>query len=424
MGFFLMLLYNILYTLALPFVIIYVVFVRRRSFSYALDRFGRSVKNVSAIEKGKKRIWIHAVSLGESRIALRLAQVLSQDGVDVVISSSTPSGMEFVSKNWDENRVFFCPWDLVWLIKRVIKRISPFALILIETELWPSLIVTAAKCNLRVFLANARLSDKSLRGYRRISFLIRRWFDPCITMVLCRSNEDVGNFVRVGFSAGKVKLLGNLKYSLLPTQIELPILDVLRKRKKICVLGSIHLGEEMILFESWDREDMKDWFIVLCPRHIEKKYDVRKNLMQMKFRVRFLSELNDWEEDIDEFDVLVVDRYGVLSGIYKWADVVFVGGSLLPKGGQNIIEPAWWTVPICFGEYMDNFRDVAEFFLQKKAAKQIGGSADFIRFCHMAAEGRLKEMAKRAREISREYAGIVNRYKEVILEYVTLDKCD
>ncbi len=354
-------LYSGLYPLLWPFSYPYLRWIRGRDEDYMRARFIPP----SLPEKKKKRSWIHAVSVGETNVALTLARDITEAKEDweVVISTSTTTGLENLRRKASFPS-FLSPWDWASVVRRFGERIRPDKLIIVETELWPALIRETKRFGVSVYVVNARISDKAYKRYQWIKGFLKRDVFPFVDLILCQDELAKERFVSLG--AERVKVCGNVKFDLYIEERPLGRLEDVVKRRFVVVLGSTHPGEEEALAKSL-RGSREDIFLIVAPRHPERAGEVKKEVAKAGWCAVLLSELEDGLSG----DAVIIDRIGVLAQVYRLADVVFIGGSLVPKGGQNPLEAAYWAKPVIFGPHMENFREIASTLLSHRAAVQI-----------------------------------------------------
>ncbi|MFH1715250.1 MAG: glycosyltransferase N-terminal domain-containing protein [Elusimicrobiota bacterium] len=321
-------------------------------------------------------VWIHAASVGEVKIALRFIEELRKSSFEpVMLSVQTETGFSSAVNKLPHN-TFLCyaPFDFKPIHCYLHYKVNIKKLILIETELWPTMIYTCISNKIPVYLINARISDKTYELYKKLNFL----FAPLLNNMVCIcAQNDVykKRFLGMGCHDYKVKLIPNLKYDLLQTNAKEVKKDFLLG-KKVFVSGSLRSGEEGIIINCFAalKEIFPDLVCVVAPRHmhnVEKIIDVLKNKNISYKRYTEISAYNDE-------DIIVVDTVGDLINIYKMADVVFVGGSLVDTGGHNILEPIALGKPVIFGEYMRNFIDEAKLVLENNAGVQVKNSEELI----------------------------------------------
>lgn len=336
---------------------------------------------------GRGAIWVHAVSVGETLAIAGLVDALAARYPErpIFMSHVTPTGREAGEKRLPgiAGR-FFLPLDLNGPLHRAIGRLSPALLVIVETELWPNLLRAAHESGARVAVVNARLSSRSTRGYRRFRFLMRRVLAN-VDAIMAQSEADQARFIEIGAPPERVALTGNLKFDCEPPAAR-PLNTALQGtlaaagREPVLVAASIMPGEEEPLLAVWRsvRRSYPRALLILAPRH-PPRFDRVAALLASEpggFVKRSALPLNEDvlsipTRGLETAGTLLLDSLGELAGIFELATVVFVGGSLVPSGGHNLLEPAWWGKPILFGPHMDNFRDAARLFIDAGAAVEV-----------------------------------------------------
>lgn len=336
-------------------------------------------------------VWMHAVSVGEVNVCVPLQRELARrlPEVDWVISTTTSTGMGELRKKLPEEVVtVYYPIDFRGAVSRAWSVIRPRAVILVEAEIWPNFLWRAARERVPVMLVNARLSDRSYRGYRRFRFFLGSVFGS-LAAVAAQSEEDRRRWIEVGCQTDRVECTGNLKFDI-GVGGDTCRLDVEALLKRGCVAlkgpvivgGSTHAGEESVLARIFLRlkREFTDAVLILVPRHMERAAAVEKELAQLGLPCRRRSQIdavNDMarENEMTSVNCLLVDTTGELNDFYQVADVVFVGKTLTAKGGQNPIEPAAWGKPVLAGPHMENFRDVGRLLVKSGGLIQVSDSA-------------------------------------------------
>jgi len=337
-------------------------------------------------------IWVHAVSVGETLAVAGLVRELQQRYPErrVFMSHVTPTGRATGEGRLSEVAGrFYLPLDWRWSVERVLRRIQPGLLVIAETELWPNLLRATHDFGARVALVNARLSERSCRGYRRLRPFMRRVFAH-VDCVCAQSQPDAERFCLIGAGLGRVVVTGNLKFDAKP-----PASGMLAQRLKrglqnagrspVLVAASTMPGEEGPVLDAWRavRQRHLGALMILAPRHPNRCETVGQMLVSRGVSFVSRTTLRESETELVSqlatAEVLLLDTIGELAGLFQVADVVFMGGSLVPTGGHNLLEPAYWAKAVIFGPHMDNFRDTAELFLAERAAFQVQGSVGLAR---------------------------------------------
>ena len=393
------------------------------------ERFGFLPASFRKNERSS--IWIHAVSVGETLAVAGLVSELQQRSPEhkVFLSHVTPAGREA-----GESRLpglagrFFLPLDWRFCVRRAVEHIRPAMLVIAETELWPNLLRAARQSGAKVILVNARLSDRSFRRYRLVRPFIRRVLEN-VDQICAQSPTDAERFVALGARPERVVSAGNLKFDSVPPRAgelskELGNAIRLAQRGPVIVAASTMPGEEALLLPAWSevRRRHPQALLLLAPRHPNRFEEVAHLLAQKGISFVRRTDL-DMEEvkltaQLVAAEVFLLDTIGELAGIFGLADVVFMGGSLVPTGGHNVLEPAWWAKPIVFGPHMHNFRDIAQLFLQARAAVQVPDSQALSPTILqlLADEERRHQLGAAARKVLEQESGATKRTIEQIAE--------
>lgn len=376
-------------------------------------------------------IWIHAVSVGETlAVAGLIAQVRRRyPERPVYLSHVTPTGRAAgEARIPDVTGRFFLPLDWKWAARRIFDRLRPAMLILAETELWPNLLAVARERGTRVILVNARLSERSLRGYRRFGFFFGHALAG-IDHVFAQTERDAARFRELGVPGQKIMVAGNLKADLRPPQSSDLARQVRRaldesQRGPVLVAGSTMPGEEKLVLRAWQTVGARcpRAFLIIAPRHPERFEDVARLLTDEKRRFVRRTSLDPAEsaQQLAEADVLLLNTVGELAGAYQLADAAFVGGSLVATGGHNPLEPAFWSKPVLFGTHMEAFRDLAEQFVAEGAAFQVA-SADELgaRVIELFTNPSLGQtMGSHAQSVLRSSAGATARVLDALAPWL------
>jgi len=370
-------------------------------------------------------IWMHAVSVGEARVAEILVKQLRQAYPQkrFAFSTVTATGNRIVRGFQHEGDfVFYLPLDLSFITKMVIGRLRPCVCIIMETEIWPNLIYRLNKMNVPVVLVNARISDRSFFGYRIIQPLIKPILNK-VRLFCVQTNTDAMRLLTLGVAADKLKVSGNMKYDIIDFKKgegDYRLRLGLRNSEQLFVAGSTHPGEEEIILGAYRRliNEFSGFRLLIAPRHPERAYEIEALIHKLGFRVSRVSKLcvqtgkaQDAAFAGGPKAVFLLDTIGELMSFYAIADVVFIGGSLIKKGGHNILEPAYFSRPILFGPYMFNFRDMSNLFLSKKAARMVCGQEELLNETRSLLKNpsELEAMGRRARQLVLENQGATKR---------------
>jgi 3-deoxy-D-manno-octulosonic-acid transferase len=343
------------------------------------------------------RCWIHAVSVGEAMTAIPLVEGLRRrwPGLSVVLTTVTPTGARIVADRLDgaaTHRYF--PLDLPGPVARALDGVRPHFFIGMETELWPNFLGALARRRIPSMIANGRISDRSFRRYRWVTFLTRPMLRS-VTVLGMQSQEDARRAIALGASPERVVVTGSLKTDAVaesPGARELwERLLGLGAGERIWVAGSTHRGEDEVMAEVFARlrADHGNLVLLLAPRHPERVPEVERMLMERGLASVRRSRLPSARAGAS---VVVLDTVGELAPLYQLAEVVFVGGSLVPTGGHNMLEPALRSKPVLFGPYTSNFRESAELLIEAGGARRVADAAGL--------ESALRELLEK-REVAR-----------------------
>jgi len=380
------------------------------------DRLGlRGVPRQASID-GRPTVWVHAVSVGETLASVPLLRRLRRRVADarLLVSSVTLTGRDTAAKSLSGvvDDGFFFPFDLPGLCGRFLDRVRPDVVVIVETEIWPNFIAACASRGIPVVIVNGRLSERSFGGYMRF-----RWFFAPILRTLrtisAQTSEDAERFVVLGAPPGIVTVGGNLKFDVSPPESGASTLSSLLLAEKGAgaawiVAGSTHDGEETQLLRAFlsARERNPSIRLLLAPRHPERFDAVEAMLHREGVSMVRRTAIPEGARDLPG-TVLLLDTVGELSGAYEAADLAFVGGSLVPKGGHNVLEPSWHGVPTIVGPHMENFREIADAFLSGGALIRVAGEEELAdRLVRFAADpGLFRETGRRAKELLESFRG-------------------
>jgi 3-deoxy-D-manno-octulosonic-acid transferase len=418
--------YSLLVWLLCPLILLAFVwrFGLRRTFQGLPERFGWTRVPPSSGD-ARSRLWVHAASVGEVRAVEPLLRRLPQRFPDLAcgLTTTTVTGQELARGLSIAQDVRLAPVDLAFAVKRLLKNWQPRALVLVETELWPNWIETAGRAGVPLVLVNGRISDRALPVYLKM----RRLWGPLLgrfTWIGVQSPGQAERWLRLGADPAKVVVTGNLKF-------DAPVPDLRHRpslfekygfsdQDKVWVCGSTHEGEESVLMDALvalrRRFGLK---MVLAPRHGERVPAVARALLQKGLPFRLRSELSE-PSTSPSSPVLVLDTVGELGEVFGVASAAFVGGSLVPRGGQNPLEPARWGVPVLFGPHMENFREPAELLLAAGGGVRVEDAAALERTLAAFYENPL-DAARRgqaAKQVVESQRGAVERSLDLLARAV------
>jgi 3-deoxy-D-manno-octulosonic-acid transferase len=380
-------------------------------------------------------IWVHAVSVGEVLAVTRLVKTLDAALPEyfVAVSTTTRTGQALARERFGANRVFYCPLDLPWAVRAYLNALKPRLLILAETEFWPNLLSGCFRRGIPVAVVNARISDRSWPRYRRL----RGFFRPLLerlSRVLAQSETDAERLKAIGCLPERISIAGNLKFDVRAAwEAEATLqLRALAARLRLVVAGSTLEGEEAALLDAWPQllEADPQLAMVLAPRHPERFAAVAALLDRSGFKwVR----RSDWRaqassgpaaalKPLSSGEIVLLDTIGELASVYSLAAVAFVGGSLVPAGGHNPLEPAQFGVPIVMGPHYANFRSITEDLQAHEAVciaakEELAGVLIELLRDRSAAEA----MGKRALQVFEQQAGATGRCVEAVKELLSAE---
>jgi 3-deoxy-D-manno-octulosonic-acid transferase len=326
---------------------------------------------------GERVIWIHAVSVGEVQAAVPLVRALLEKypAYSLLLTTVTPTGSARVTALFGEEVAHvYAPYDLPGVVQRFFQRARPQLAIVMETELWPNLFHACRTRQVPLLLVNARLSARSVAGYRRVKPLVAQTLEN-VTEIAAQGEADAARFVQLGAPPERITVSGNLKFEQRIPPGLLERAAVLRRDwgtdRPVWVAASTHEGEDEQLLEVFKklRESFAKCLLVLVPRHPERFAAVAELCRQHGLNIVLRSERRPCESDTQVF---VGDSMGELPLFLAAADVAFVGGSLVPHGGHNLLEPAALGVPVASGPHMFNFTEICELMLQAGACEVVG----------------------------------------------------
>ncbi len=360
-------------------------------------------------------IWIHAVSLGEVLAVCGLVDQMRRTFPHhrVLVSTTTGTGQALARKRFGEANVFYFPMDFAFTIRPYLRALQPELVILAETEFWPNFLRLARGSGARIAVVNARISDRSWPNYRRFRWALRRMLVH-VDLFLAQTPQDSARLQSIGAEAQRVQVTGNLKFDMsLPSPP--PIVESLRqslaaeRAGPILVCGSTVEGEEPLLLKAFEnlRVAHPRAVMILAPRHPERFDQVAILLRQLD--IRFFRRCQ-WQGKPLAGGVLLVDSIGELAALYALADVAFVGGSLVPRGGHNIIEPAQHGVAIVTGNHTENFRDIVALFQSRDAVRIVGMAELPLTLMQLLADdAERRALGRRAQETVRSQMGATLR---------------
>ncbi|HEY1679559.1 MAG TPA: 3-deoxy-D-manno-octulosonic acid transferase [Candidatus Sulfotelmatobacter sp.] len=360
-------------------------------------------------------IWVHAVSLGEvlavGGLVGRMKAAFPQHRV--VVSTTTDTGQDLARKRFGAENVFYFPMDFAFAVRSYFRALRPEIVVLAETEFWPNFLRIAQASGARTAVVNARISDRSLPRYLRYRWALRRMLAH-VDLFLAQTPEDARRLQSIGAERQRIEVTGNLKFDV-NEQTPPPIVEELRRTlagdsaRPVLVCGSTVEDEEAPLLKAFEniRVSHPRAVMFLAPRHPERFEAVASLIREMGIPWHRRSQ---WDEEPLAGKVLLLDTIGELAGLYALADVAFVGGSLVPRGGHNILEPAQYGVAIVTGNYTDNFRDIVGMFQARDAVRIVGLAELPLALMHLLADDADRQgLGRRAKETLQSQTGATSR---------------
>ena len=383
------LLYRFLTLVALPFALLYHWYrsISRGRKSAFGERFGFLPTTAQQMLSGQPVIWLHAVSVGEVIASRPLLKGLQRQYPEhrLLLSVTTETGRGVAEQDSLADVVTYFPFDIHFAVCRLLDAANPQAIIVMETEIWPVFTLEAERRNIPLLLANGRISARSFPRYQRFAWFFRPVLQRFNGLGM-QSKADLGRILAIGAPPSRSKVLGNLKYDI-PCS---PVTDDerLQLRQKYLIpanlavfcIGSTHPGEEEQILAVY-QELLKQFahlLLVLVPRHPERTGEVETLINGLGLPVVRRSELNQLSSDCHSGMVLLVDTVGELMKLYALSDLAYVGGSLVPTGGHNLLEPASRGIPIIFGPHMDNFQEITVLTLEYGAGVQVADQQELL----------------------------------------------
>ncbi len=414
------LLYSVILYLLIPFIILRLLVLSIRNPAYRKrirERFGF----VKIQDSKSPVIWIHAVSVGEVNASKPLIEQMLQSypQYQILVTTMTPTGAEAVRYQFDSKAVhFYIPYDLPDAVNRFIIRIKPALLVVMETEIWPNLFYACKKNNIPVVIANARMSEKSCNGYKRLAELTGKTLSN-VSFVIAQGQSDANRFISLGLDENKIKVSGSIKFD-----IEIP--DAIRERgallrkglflnRPVFIAASTHAGEEQFILSAFGKilNHHPDCLLIIAPRHPERA----DRIAELSEQSGFVTVRKSQGPVIDDRVVVyLLDTLGELPEYYAASDLAFVGGSLIPHGGHNMLEPACLGIPVITGPYNHNFSDISAMLRNAGAAWIVGDIEQLVNHVNsLLADKELRDSAGgKGRKLIAENRGSIHRVMEIL----------
>lgn len=369
-------LYNIIRILIMPFLYMYML-INKEKKEFFLKRINQ---NLDVLKK-EEYIWVHCSSVGEVNLSEALVKkILIEREERILLTVMTDTGMATAKDKYKNNNrvdILYFPLDEKKVIKDILERIKLKILILIETEIWPNLIIECHKKG-KVIIVNGRISDRSFGRYEKLSFYLKKLFKD-IDGFYMQSKLDSERIIKIGAEDDKVETSGNLKFD-----IDLEVFDEKTKEelkkslgvcgRKIFIAGSTRTGENEIILEVFKK--LTDTLLILVPRHIERVPVIEELIKKEKLSYRKYSKIDS--DNFEKTDIILVDKIGVLRKLYSVADIVFVGGTLVNIGGHSLLEPLFYGKTPIFGPYLQNVKEISKEILRKNIGYKVENIEEFV----------------------------------------------
>lgn len=411
-------------TISIPYLLIRAL-IRKDFRVELLERTG-----CFSYSSSKATIWLHAASVGEVYCSIPILKKIKEEFPtnEIVITTMTRYGNEIAKKSFpDAKKIFFFPFDYPLFLKSVIKKIKPVLLLIAETELWPNLLMYCQRLKIPIIIFNGRISKRSFPRYNFFKFFFKKFLNKNIVFLM-QTEEDKDRILMIGAHPERTKVIGNLKFDITPSasceKRKMEFLKLLRisERDLIFVAGSTHSGEEWVLLEVYKK--LKSLFpnliFILAPRHLTRIGEIeeilKKHSLSWIRRTSLSINGNLMEENLH--DVILIDTIGELMNLYSLATVVFIGGSLVPVGGHNPIEPLLFKKCVIFGPHMFNFKEISRLLVKEGGAIEVKDDTEL----YSQLNNLLSEETKRNQIGERGYKIIENNRgaKERIFEEIKI----
>ena len=420
------LIYNIIALLSMPFFALWLLtylIIKPEKRTIIPQRLGFGLKLPP--NRKENTLWIHALSVGEITSASLLVKKLHQlkgESTTIVFSTTTVSGHHLAEQQIAPycDALIYYPLDFLPVVKLFLRKIQPDLFIQIETDFWPNLLDCLARGGIPLLLFNGRISERSMQRYQRFSFFFTPMFNT-FTVLCMQTDSDVRKMVRLGVAQDKMRTLGNLKFGSEDSdeqgisQAESPF-----PVDKLCVFaGSTHAGEESLVLDAFallqKSTDERNLHLVLAPRNVARSYEVSELIEERDLSFKQFSI----EEALDA-DVTIIDTIGDLPTLYRYADLSFIGGSLVDEGGHNPLEAARSGTPVLFGPHMDDFSEISQQLQECGAALMVKNGSDlYDSFALLISnESVRKEMGDKALTFSTGHEHVINDHLELIDRFI------
>ncbi|MGZ4858345.1 MAG: 3-deoxy-D-manno-octulosonic acid transferase [Candidatus Angelobacter sp.] len=382
------------------------------------ERLGFVPARLSDAQPGA--IWVHAVSVGEVLAVSQLISELKRQHPDrqIFVSTTTATGQRLARQRFGENRVFFMPLDFGFAVRRYLNALKPQLIVIAETEFWPNLLHLAGKRQTSLAIVNARISDRSFPRYRRFKWFFGRVLSE-VDLFLAQTAEDAQRLREIGAATGRVQVSGNLKFDIRPNA-QPSLVNGLRaaigKNSPVIVCGSTAEGEEEPLLKAFKavQQQFPAAIMILAPRHPERFEKVAALISAEGFALQRRSQWSP-PQPVNNGGIFLLDSVGELAALYELANIAFVGGSLVPTGGHNILEPAQYGAAILVGPHTFNFREIVSIFEQGGAINIVTAETLGQQFLSLLGHPEERQrLGRSAKDLFARHAGATRRTLEAL----------
>ena len=404
--------YRLLFTLLAPLLVLHTLWQAYKNGDrrLALQRLGLSLPRHS-----DHPVWLHMASVGEVNAAAPLIHELQQrhPTLPIIVSTVTPTGATMAQKKLPGITHYYLPLDFAYATRTLLKKMQPRCVIIMETELWPQLYYQCSKQQVPLLIVNGRLSQRTLNRPAWVHAFYQRALAN-VTKILARSDKDAQRFVQLGADAKQVSVVDNIKFAAINSSTIEPI----QLPRPYIVAASTHDDEELQISRAWLASELcKNYLLVIVPRHPQRKEAILKQLRPLNAPLAVRSAN---EAVTQETQIYLADTFGELQQFIAGAELVCMGGSLIPRGGQNLIEVArQGKIALC-GPHMENFEDECELLLEQKAAFRVNNTPELIEKMDelLKQPQLLKETGQRARAVVANKADVAERYAAMLEPYL------
>jgi 3-deoxy-D-manno-octulosonic-acid transferase len=415
--------YQVLQIASLPFLLLY-LFIRILKKKPTIGNLKERLGFVPKAKRNKKTIWIHAVSVGEILSIQNISKQIKENisNASCYVTCGTVSGKRIAQKNIKADQISFLPYDFLFSMLLAFKRIKPSAIIIIEAETWPNLLMLTKCFNIPIYNLNARMSNHSKNKYHRFKFFLQPLINRFHT-IFVQSEQDQKNFEHFGISKEKISLLGNIKtFNVLYKKNAL--ICITQKPYHALLLGSLHPGELDLHLTTYNtlKQEFPKLKLIIAPRHFHWKQELIEKIKRSKhpyllWEKETVDNLEDFiKKTFDTHDILLVCKLGELFKLYQYADIFFLGGTFVPIGGHNLLEPAVFAKPSIIGPYYKNCIDIANKLENNKALIKTKNQQELLKHTRTLLNNKkaMHTMGKNAYEWLLKEADFVQKNLEVL----------